>query len=142
MSTWTSTPATDPERVGPPRRRLAIAGFLGVSLILGMGCVKERGTIGAILVQTSERRLEIQEVPSGLSADRGGVQARDEVLLIDGRDVRGMNAEQVHRMLGGEVGEPVKLTLIRGDRVVRVTLTRTPARRHRTNHEKSPAAPR
>jgi C-terminal processing protease CtpA/Prc len=107
--------------------------------LLSFACAADRGTIGAVLSQTEERRLTIREVPPGLAAAGGGVMPGDEVLLIDGRDVRGMSAEQVHAMLGGEVGEAVKLTLIRGYRVVRVTLRRTPARRHPTSGAGGPS---
>jgi hypothetical protein len=39
-----------------------------------------------------------------------------------------MTPQQIHQALVGELGEPVKLTLIRAERVVRVTLSRTRAR--------------
>jgi C-terminal processing protease CtpA/Prc len=97
--------------------------LLGVAI----ACGPARGTIGALLAQDSEKRLFVREVPPGLAADRAGVRAGDEVLLIDGRDARQMSTEGVHSALSGEVGEPVKLTLIRDGRVVRVRLERTAA---------------
>jgi hypothetical protein len=42
-----------------------------------------------------------------------------------------MSAKGVHEALSGEVGEPVRLTLVRDGQIVRVTLKRTAARRHR-----------
>jgi C-terminal processing protease CtpA/Prc len=51
------------------------------------------------------------------------------VLLIDGRDARQMSSDGVHSALAGDVGQPVKLTLIRDGNVVRVRLERTPAAR-------------
>jgi C-terminal processing protease CtpA/Prc len=96
-------------------------------------CAAERGTIGAVLAQDAERRLLVRDTPQGLSAERQGVEPGDEILLIDGRDVRGMSQDQVHDALSGEVDEPVKLTLLRGTQVLRVTLRRTEARRHRLN---------
>ena len=65
-------------------------------------------------------------VPENLAADKGGLAAGDEILLIDGRDVRELDERGVHRSLSGEVGDPVKLTLLRDGRVIRVTLRRTP----------------
>ena len=62
---------------------------------------------------------------------RSGVRIGDEILLIDGLDARALGTRGVHEALSGNVGDPVKLTLIREGRVVRVTLKRTPARRHR-----------
>jgi C-terminal processing protease CtpA/Prc len=82
-----------------------------------------------MLAQDAEKRLFIREVPPGLAADKAGVQAGDEVLLIDGRDARQMSSKDVHAALSGEVGQPVKLTLIRDGKVVRVRLERTPAGR-------------
>jgi C-terminal processing protease CtpA/Prc len=48
------------------------------------------------------------------------------VLLIDGRDVRGMSAEAIHLALEGDVGTKVQLTLLRRGNVERVALRRTP----------------
>lgn len=98
------------------------------ALALGAGgCAPEHGTIGALLAQRDDHTLFVREAPEGLAAARAGVEAGDELLLIDGRDVRSMSPEQVHRALSGEVGETVKLTLVRGDRVFRVTLSRSKA---------------
>jgi C-terminal processing protease CtpA/Prc len=51
----------------------------------------------------------------------------DEILLINGRDVRSMSAREVHLALEGDVGDTVKLTLVRGNEVVRAMLRLTPA---------------
>ncbi len=100
---------------------------LGALLAWGAGgCAAERGTIGAMLAQTSDQRLVVHEVPPNLAAARAGLAAGDEILLIDGRDVRELDERGVHRTLAGEVGAQVKLTLIRDGRVIRVTLRRTP----------------
>jgi carboxyl-terminal processing protease len=107
------------------RNPQCLAGFA-----LGLGiwsCAAEHGTIGALLSQRDDHTLVVRETPQGLAAAKAGVEVGDEVLLIEGRDVRGMSPAEVHRALSGEVGEPVKLTLVRADRVVRVTLRRSPA---------------
>ncbi|HXK17110.1 MAG TPA: PDZ domain-containing protein [Polyangiaceae bacterium] len=96
-----------------------------MALALG-GCEPERGTIGAVIAQTPDQRLVLRDVPSTLAAGRAGLQPGDEILLIDGRDVRELNQRGVHQVLSGEVGDPVKLTLLREGRVIRVTLRRTP----------------
>lgn len=90
-------------------------------------CAAERGTIGAVLGQSAEQRLILREVPPNLAAGRAGLLPGDELLLIDGRDVRELDERRVHHALGGAVGDPVKLTLLRDGRVIRVTLRRTPA---------------
>ena len=106
------------------RRSGALAALL---LSTALGCAPERGTIGAVLAQTPDQRLVLRDVPPQLAAGRAGLQPGDELLLIDGRDVRELDERGVHRALGGEVGDTVKLTLLREGRVIRVTLHRTPA---------------
>ncbi|HWZ90147.1 MAG TPA: PDZ domain-containing protein, partial [Polyangiaceae bacterium] len=72
----------------------------------------------------------VRDVPPGLAADKAGLQRGDEILLIDGLDVRPMNAHQIHVALSGDVDATVKLTLVRGEQqVIRVTLKRTEARK-------------
>ena len=104
---------------------LALAALLSLSA----ACSGNRGTIGALLGQQRDGRLFVREVPSGLAAERAGLRSGDEVLLIDGRDVRDMTSKQVHERLSGDVGQPVKLTVLRGEEVLRVTLKRTKARK-------------
>jgi len=100
---------------------------LSLSLaVLAPACLPERGTIGAVIAQTPDQRLVLRDVPDGLAAGQAGLRPGDEVLLIDGRDVRELTAQGVHQALIGEVGDPVKLTLLREGRVIRVTLRRTP----------------
>jgi C-terminal processing protease CtpA/Prc len=94
---------------------------------LALACAPERGTIGALLGQSADQRLIVREVPPKLAAGQAGLMPGDELLLIDGRDVRELDERAVHRALGGEVGAPVKLTLLREGRVIRVTLRRTAA---------------
>lgn len=114
--------------------------LLGLCLVLGQptwaACSPRRGTIGAVLGQKSDGRVFLREVPPGLAADRAGLHEDDEVLLIEGRDVRQMTEQEIHRALSGEVGEPVRLTVVRDTEVIRVTLKRTPARRAETDHRR------
>lgn len=107
----------------PLRLALGLAFVAGGALLFG--CSPDRGTIGAVLGQTSDQRLILREVPETLAAGRAGLLPGDELLLIDGRDVRELDSRGVHRALSGSLGEPVKLTLLRDGRVIRVTLRRT-----------------
>jgi C-terminal processing protease CtpA/Prc len=111
--------------MAPSWRRLSTS-LAGLALG-ALGCAAEHGTIGALLAQRDDRTLVVREAPEGLAAAKAGVEVGDELLLIDGRDVRSMTPAEVHRALSGEVGQTVKLTLVRADRIVRVTLTRSPA---------------
>src|SRR5688500_10800813 len=115
-------------RASPPAR----FDRLSALLFLTLACGPSRGTIGAALLQDSDKRLLVREVPPRLAAERAGVQVGDEVLLIDGRDVRQMSAKDVHAALSGDVGEPVKLTLVREGRVIRVRLDRPAPERLRS----------
>ena len=101
-------------------------GALAVSTLLAASCAPERGTIGALIAQGSDQRLVLRDVPPDLAAGKAGLKPGDELLLIDGRDVRELDERGVHQALGGEAGAPVKLTLLRESRVIRVTLQRTP----------------
>lgn len=100
---------------------------LVLAAIIAMGCASSKGTIGAVLGQRQDGRLFVRQAPRNLAADREGIRAGDELLLIDGRDVRSMSMKEVHQALEGEVGDTVKLTLVRGEEVVRATLHLTPA---------------
>lgn len=110
-------------------RRLSALGLV-LALTLAAGCATRGGTIGAVLGQDPDGRLFVREVPEDLAAAKGGIRPGDEILLIDGRDARAMTARGVHTALSGEIGETVRLTLVRDGRIVRVSLKRTPARRH------------
>lgn len=104
--------------------------LLACSLAVLAACAAPRGTVGAVMGQDDQSgRLFLRDVPPGLAADKAGLKVGDELLFIDGLDVRAMNAHQIHDQLSGEVDAPVKLTLLRGDQVLRVTLRRTAARK-------------
>jgi len=103
----------------------ALISCLGLVALLG-ACGAERGSIGALMAQTPEQQLVLRDVPPNLAAGRAGLQPGDELLMIDGRDVRELDERGVHQALAGYVGDPVKLTLLREGRVIRVTLRRTP----------------
>ena len=94
-----------------------------------VGCGPAHGTIGAILAQQPDGHLVVREVPEGLAADKAGLQPGDEVLLVDGIDVRMLDAEALHKKLSGEVDTTVKLTVVRGEQVLHLELKRTPAKR-------------
>jgi C-terminal processing protease CtpA/Prc len=93
------------------------------------GCAAQKGTIGAMLGRRSDGRVFVREAPPGLAADKADVREGDEIVLIDGIDVRQLDERRLHQALSGEVGDPVKLTILRNNSVVRVTLKRTPAGR-------------
>ena len=91
------------------------------------GCAPQLGTIGAVLGQAPDGRLFVRETPPRLAAARHGLAPGDEILLIDGKDVRQMGERELYATLSGDVGTSVNLTVARGEKVMRVRLVRTPA---------------
>jgi C-terminal processing protease CtpA/Prc len=91
-----------------------------------VACASRVGSIGAVLVRSHEGHLTIREAPAGYPAARAGLGPGAEILLIDGRDVRRMSAEQIHLALEGDVGTTVSLTVLHDGQVERLTLTRAP----------------
>ncbi len=110
---------------------------IGVPLATSVGCAAERGTIGAQLGRRDDGRLFLRETPLGLAAAKAGLRPGDEITLINGQDVRAFDEKGIHRILSGEVGDPVKLTVLRGEQVLHITLQRTPAPRPRKQGNKS-----
>jgi C-terminal processing protease CtpA/Prc len=112
------------------RARAARLVLLPVLVATFAACEAPRGTIGAVIAQDDPSgRLFVRDAPPGLAAAKAGVQNGDEILLIDGLDVRAMNTHQIHVALSGDVDATVKLTLVRKDQILRVTLKRTEARK-------------
>ncbi len=108
---------------------LRSAGFSVVLTVLValLGCAPTVGTIGAVLAQAPDGRLFVHETPQGLAAEREGLRPGDEILLIDGMDVRRMNEPELHHALSGDAGTTVRLTIVRGPEVIHAAVKRTPA---------------
>ncbi|HSC86995.1 MAG TPA: PDZ domain-containing protein [Polyangiaceae bacterium] len=105
-----------------------------VALVLGfvVACGgSSHGTIGAVLGRRGDGRVFLRDVPEHLAAGRAGLKPGDEVLLVDGRDVRSLDERELRAALEGAVGEEVKLTLVRDGEVLRVTLKRSMAEAYR-----------
>jgi C-terminal processing protease CtpA/Prc len=115
-----------------------LRGFALTALLLVASCFSGKGTIGAVIAQDGDSgRLFLRQVPPTLAAGQAKLKPGDEILLIDGLDVRRMDAKQINDALSGEVDSPVKLTVIRQEQVLRVTLKRTEAHRLTKNPGKS-----
>lgn len=102
---------------------------------LGVACAgpSRAGTIGAVLGRHADGRVHLRDVPSHLAAGQAGLLPGDEILLIEGRDVRPLSEAELRRLLSGEPGDPLRLTVIRGESVLRLTLVRTRAERYRVH---------
>lgn len=93
------------------------------------GCAQTTGSIGAVLGRDDETRaLHVRDVPEGLAAEKAGLVPGDEIIMIDGVYVRELPVRELKRLLRGDVGSTVELTIVRGREVLRVRLARTPFR--------------
>jgi carboxyl-terminal processing protease len=91
------------------------------------GCASSApGTIGAALGQRTDHRLFVRSMPPGQGADRAGLAVDDEILLIDGKDVRAMSQDDIRRAVRGDVGSTMVLTILRGDARREIKVVRTP----------------
>jgi C-terminal processing protease CtpA/Prc len=85
------------------------------------------GSIGAILARDAESgRVLVEEAPEGLAASTAGIERGDELIVVDGVQVTELTPDELRHKLRGEVGSEVKVTLARGDRILRLSLKRTP----------------
>jgi carboxyl-terminal processing protease len=93
-------------------------------------CAADPGSIGAVLAQSrSDGRVTVRDVPRGYPAAEAGMAPGDEILLIEGRDVRSMSPEGIHRLLEGELGTTVNLTVLRRGKIERLAVKRAPLAR-------------
>lgn len=102
-----------------------------------IACTPARGTIGALLTQSTEGELTVRDIPEGLAADQAGLQPGDRILLVEGIDVRRLDEKALHRALGGEVGSSVHLTVQRGDQILRIALRRSRAEKNALTRSES-----
>jgi carboxyl-terminal processing protease len=89
----------------------------------GAGAV---GSIGVILGREPETgAVHVREVPEGNAGDRAGLEVGDEIVFVDGKDVRGQDVAGLRRLLRGDPGSHVSLTVLRDGRVVHVDVERS-----------------
>lgn len=107
-------------------RVLLLAGFIAVFAFF-CGCGSSApGTIGAALGQRTDHRLFVRSLPTGQGGERAGLQEGDEILLIDGKDVRSMSPDEIRRAVRGDVGTSMTLTILRGTDKREIKVVRTP----------------
>jgi C-terminal processing protease CtpA/Prc len=101
-----------------------------VALVLASCATTERaGSIGAMLSRDNETgSVYVRDLFPGLAAEKAGLLPGDEIIMIDGRYVRDVDAAQVRGMLRGDVGTVVRLTVARGELVLRVRVVRSALR--------------
>lgn len=99
-----------------------------VLVLAALGCRNAQiGSVGAVLGKDSESgNVVVRETREGLAAEKAGLRPGDEILMIDGVYARDLGAAAVRDRLRGPPGSSVDLTVVRGDEVLRVTVTRAP----------------
>jgi carboxyl-terminal processing protease len=78
----------------------------------------------SVTADTEQDRVVITKVFKDSPAAKSGILAGDIILQIDGKAVGGMQLEQTTHLIKGDPGTRVKLTLMRGEKVFDVDLTR------------------
>jgi C-terminal processing protease CtpA/Prc len=98
--------------------------------VANLGCALEKpGSIGAHLSRDNESgAVYVRDLFPGLAGEKAGLLPGDEIIMIDGHYVRQMNAPRIREALRGQVGTAVRLTLIRGELVLRVKVARSELR--------------
>jgi len=108
--------------------------LLGVGLAVSgpawrpaLGCASAQpGTIGAALGQTEEHRLFVRAAPEGQGAAQAGLLPGDEIVALDGKNVRAMGPDDIRRAVRGDVGSVLVVTLVRAGQTMEVKIVRSP----------------
>ncbi len=81
--------------------------------------------IGAsVNVGSEDNLITIVNVYKGSPAEKGGLQTGDKLLAVDGTDVTTMTVDDAVKLVKGEAGTQVKLTIQRQSETKELTLTR------------------
>ncbi len=82
------------------------------------------GGIGA-LIKRQDDGVVVSEPYEGYPAMKAGIWAGDEIVEVDGRTIKGMNTDEVSKLLKGQAGSAVKvITRRNGGELVTHSLTR------------------
>lgn len=116
---------------GRSLQRKARGGLL--CMILFVQCTAgAHGTIGAILAREQAGRTFVRDAPEHLAAFEAGIRPGDELLFVNGLEVKTLSDEELHDQLSGAVGQEVQLTLARGGHeILRLSVRRSPAEPYR-----------
>ncbi len=79
--------------------------------------------IGAIINQEGDQFL-IQTTITGSPASLAGIKSGDQIISIDGLEIKGKTVEEVSKLLKGKAGSTVKLRLLRNSQILNFTLIR------------------
>ncbi len=75
-------------------------------------------------VDTSGEYVEVISPMKGSPAEAAGLRAKDQVIAINGEDMTGIPGDLALKKILGPAGEPVTLTIRRGEETLEMTITR------------------
>ena len=113
-----------------PRRAPACSarapGLLLLGLLVAAACGKPAiGSIGAVLGRDRDTgALHVRETPEGMAAADAGLLPGDQIKMIDGVLCDDLDKNKIQALLRGEAGTKVRLTVVRGEQVLHIELTR------------------
>ncbi|MEY3462293.1 MAG: Carboxyl-terminal-processing protease [Cyanobacteriota bacterium] len=97
------------------------------------------GELSGVGIQLSldkdTKELVVVSPIEGSPASRAGVQPRDVITAIDGKSTKGMSTEDAVKLIRGQAGTSVTLTLRRKAQTLQVPLTRERIELHAVDHQ-------
>ena len=97
------------------------------------------GELSGVGIQLSldkdTKELVVVSPIEGSPASRAGVQPKDVITAIDGKSTKGMSTEDAVKLIRGQAGTTVTLTLKRKAQVLEVPLTRERIELHAVDHQ-------
>jgi C-terminal processing protease CtpA/Prc len=83
------------------------------------------GSIGAVLGRDRDTgALHVRDAPEGMGAADAGLLPGDQVKMIDGVLCDNLDKNHIQALLRGEIGTKVQLTVVRGEQVLHIEVTR------------------
>ncbi len=81
--------------------------------------------VGVTVTMTEDASgLDVTQVTEGGPAEEAGVLPEDKIVGVDGKSVAGMELADIKKLILGEAGTTVKLTLLRGNTQLELEITR------------------
>ena len=82
------------------------------------------GGIGAELGANKENQLVVIAPLKGSPAEKAGIMAGDLIGAINGKTTDGLSTDEAVKLIRGEKGTPVTLTIVRDKKVIEIKVTR------------------
>ena len=95
-------------------------------VLLAAGCAGPGiGSVGAVLGRDRDTgALHVRDVPEGMGAADAGLLPGDQIKMIDGVLCDNLDKNHIQSLLRGEIGTKVRLTVVRGEQVLHIEVTR------------------